>query len=601
MHRISCSNCGKVDAPQRCSKCRSASYCGRSCQVSHWKSHKGQCKIIAKTLAEKEKANGKAHFEVPKIFESAEPLELEEGIKHEALGVESMTEQELMDYARRAGRLLFTIVNQEAEIEPGVASKSVGEIEDMVLSLAARAQMAAVMLCNLAGRQADAGDIPVAESLAEMAQELAAALGRQVNTTAQARIIEHTSRIQHPHTMGVYRLLETLQKVFRRCSLLRGEMRHQQHQFDQARLFLDQALTNARANEDRSTAAICLHMLGSIEREEGNLERSETLLKQGIQATLSQLSKPGQTNTLVQEQGTCFRELSKTYLMAGLFKDARKAAEYFLKLSKEIGSVAYGQAQLNLGTCIKYQAAAIMEDQPKAQKSADSTQDTPGNGALDVGEGSGKIAEEPENKPPPPPPQRAAGEGPEEETAEELLKKAEQAFREALQVAMQSESPQELRFSSLTSLASVLRMSGDNKGAVQHYNMAISVPQAVMGDPFQLAALRELAGMYEDCEGVKDPTLAREARSRFFEGRVAMRRHLKQEKMPSHSPEKEAAAMKLIDELDQESICPFCGEEVLLPQAKDESRSYLVLPCFHTAHLDCLKDNKDECPLCNKN
>ncbi|PAA81453.1 hypothetical protein BOX15_Mlig024716g1, partial [Macrostomum lignano] len=38
-----CANCGKLDALQRCSKCKISYYCGRDCQVNHWKKHKKNC------------------------------------------------------------------------------------------------------------------------------------------------------------------------------------------------------------------------------------------------------------------------------------------------------------------------------------------------------------------------------------------------------------------------------------------------------------------------------------------------------------------------------------------------------------------------------
>ena len=45
-----CANCGAPDDPspdgaklKNCSFCKAAKYCGRECQVKHWKKHKVQC------------------------------------------------------------------------------------------------------------------------------------------------------------------------------------------------------------------------------------------------------------------------------------------------------------------------------------------------------------------------------------------------------------------------------------------------------------------------------------------------------------------------------------------------------------------------------
>ena len=38
-----CAACGKTGAQSRCSACRKVAYCSRSCQKSHWKSHKPEC------------------------------------------------------------------------------------------------------------------------------------------------------------------------------------------------------------------------------------------------------------------------------------------------------------------------------------------------------------------------------------------------------------------------------------------------------------------------------------------------------------------------------------------------------------------------------
>jgi hypothetical protein len=43
---IICPVCNK-GAERKCSKCKRAWYCGRDCQVSHWKVHKKSCKEMA--------------------------------------------------------------------------------------------------------------------------------------------------------------------------------------------------------------------------------------------------------------------------------------------------------------------------------------------------------------------------------------------------------------------------------------------------------------------------------------------------------------------------------------------------------------------------
>ncbi|KLO16741.1 hypothetical protein SCHPADRAFT_822765 [Schizopora paradoxa] len=43
-----CAYCGKVDAKDRCSKCKTSMYCGRACQTSAWKYHKKWCVLDAK-------------------------------------------------------------------------------------------------------------------------------------------------------------------------------------------------------------------------------------------------------------------------------------------------------------------------------------------------------------------------------------------------------------------------------------------------------------------------------------------------------------------------------------------------------------------------
>lgn len=40
--KATCSQCGR-SAIQRCSRCKKAWYCSRSCQVTHWSQHKDEC------------------------------------------------------------------------------------------------------------------------------------------------------------------------------------------------------------------------------------------------------------------------------------------------------------------------------------------------------------------------------------------------------------------------------------------------------------------------------------------------------------------------------------------------------------------------------
>ncbi|XP_065891273.1 zinc finger MYND domain-containing protein 10-like [Dysidea avara] len=42
-----CAQCGQTSAMKRCSRCRSEWYCGRECQVKHWKKHKPFCDTIS--------------------------------------------------------------------------------------------------------------------------------------------------------------------------------------------------------------------------------------------------------------------------------------------------------------------------------------------------------------------------------------------------------------------------------------------------------------------------------------------------------------------------------------------------------------------------
>ncbi|KAK8805479.1 hypothetical protein WA158_002135 [Blastocystis sp. Blastoise] len=45
-----CGNCGKKNAHYQCSRCKSAYYCDRDCQLKHWNKHKNICQTIAKQL-----------------------------------------------------------------------------------------------------------------------------------------------------------------------------------------------------------------------------------------------------------------------------------------------------------------------------------------------------------------------------------------------------------------------------------------------------------------------------------------------------------------------------------------------------------------------
>lgn len=46
-----CAVCNEP-AAKRCQQCKSTFYCSRDHQVSHWKSHKAQCKAIAEDIAQ---------------------------------------------------------------------------------------------------------------------------------------------------------------------------------------------------------------------------------------------------------------------------------------------------------------------------------------------------------------------------------------------------------------------------------------------------------------------------------------------------------------------------------------------------------------------
>ena len=48
---MSCAACNALDAKNECSGCHTARYCGKVCQVSHWRAHKAACKKARATLA----------------------------------------------------------------------------------------------------------------------------------------------------------------------------------------------------------------------------------------------------------------------------------------------------------------------------------------------------------------------------------------------------------------------------------------------------------------------------------------------------------------------------------------------------------------------
>ena len=56
----SCSMCGAVGASKKCSKCRVAVYCTKTCQKAHWKAHKMVCASLAQGAAT-EPAHTHAH------------------------------------------------------------------------------------------------------------------------------------------------------------------------------------------------------------------------------------------------------------------------------------------------------------------------------------------------------------------------------------------------------------------------------------------------------------------------------------------------------------------------------------------------------------
>jgi len=50
---VACGNCGKHEEPagsfQKCSNCKVAFYCGRSCQVADWPAHKKACRSVSRS------------------------------------------------------------------------------------------------------------------------------------------------------------------------------------------------------------------------------------------------------------------------------------------------------------------------------------------------------------------------------------------------------------------------------------------------------------------------------------------------------------------------------------------------------------------------
>ncbi|KAF1850198.1 uncharacterized protein K460DRAFT_361025 [Cucurbitaria berberidis CBS 394.84] len=46
-----CSTCSGQPARRRCSRCKSAYYCDRNCQKSHWKTHRNACEPVTQSYS----------------------------------------------------------------------------------------------------------------------------------------------------------------------------------------------------------------------------------------------------------------------------------------------------------------------------------------------------------------------------------------------------------------------------------------------------------------------------------------------------------------------------------------------------------------------
>ena len=75
---------------QRCSRCKSVSYCGRECQVTHWKAHKAQCHNHEwKSIVESERARFRKHEAAMQYKEDANAPQFVNVLQGRAAYIES--------------------------------------------------------------------------------------------------------------------------------------------------------------------------------------------------------------------------------------------------------------------------------------------------------------------------------------------------------------------------------------------------------------------------------------------------------------------------------------------------------------------------------
>ena len=54
-----CWNCMRVEGTHRCTACKAAYYCSRTCQSTHWQQHKSRCKLLQNSAASAAAAGAK--------------------------------------------------------------------------------------------------------------------------------------------------------------------------------------------------------------------------------------------------------------------------------------------------------------------------------------------------------------------------------------------------------------------------------------------------------------------------------------------------------------------------------------------------------------
>ena len=69
---ISCLVCGKTDMLMRCSACKTAFYCSRSCQVVDWSRHCEECVPYSQNLTTTAANNGMSNVMAIDVDESSE-------------------------------------------------------------------------------------------------------------------------------------------------------------------------------------------------------------------------------------------------------------------------------------------------------------------------------------------------------------------------------------------------------------------------------------------------------------------------------------------------------------------------------------------------